>query len=159
MALCLRAMTFSSCPTSFSNCRIPNLFPQSLVLWLESWYCFVLFLFVCFPSRKTRGSGARRNSLPIGWTWFQNCILMKFFPLEYRPLSLLRSCLYFTIAAFPLLQYHEEIFLKYSLWESAGILKGKKFTNNCGPHKIGHPPTPRLKPPAVFHSHIVPFIE
>ena len=78
--------SFSPLSTPFSNCRIPNLFLQSTVL---SENLVVLFF---FPSRKTGYDRARTNALPLCRIHFQICTLLRFFPLKYRPLSLLKCC-------------------------------------------------------------------
>ena len=47
---------------------------------------------VNFLSGKTGYDRAGTNALPLGRIHFQICTLLKFFPLKYRPLSLLTCC-------------------------------------------------------------------
>lgn len=66
-------------------------------------------------------NGARRNPHSSGRTCFQNCSLVKFFPLAYMPPSLLRLCSSFAMTALPFLfQCHERHLLKFheKLWNS-----------------------------------------
>ena len=131
---------------AFTRASVP--YPHTLLLSLTAEFPIYFFkvlspnenlVLLFFPLQEDGRWQIKEKSSCPSRMCFQNCNLVKFFPLEYRSLSLITCCSPFTMITFPSSSSAMKGSFSNPHYENLVKFSERKFTQDRAPAKIASP--------------------